>query len=389
MVVPRYGTEVIGGAETGARQLAEHLVAQLGWDVEVLTTTALEATTWAEHYPPGAEELDGVTVWRFPITSGRHPDFALRSNDYFSSPRPPTLDEQRRWVAEQGPVSNELLEATADSDADRIVFYPYLYDPTVSGLPRVADRAVLHAAAHDEPPIHIPLIGEVFGRAPCLVHHSDAEQRLVSRLFPETIARPQIVLGLGVERGLAARGAAHDLLGDAADDPFLLCLGRVDPGKGVDALVGYFAEYKRRRPGPLRLVVAGPVGTAPPEHPDVIVTGPVSEGTKWALLEDTVALVSPSAHESFSLVVLEAWLAGSPALVNAWCEPTSDHCAASRGGVAFADLADFIVALDTIVDRPDVAAAMAAAGARYVDDRYTWPVLVSRYEGFLADVAPT
>jgi len=389
MVVPRYGTDVIGGAETGARDLAEHLVSMLGWEVEVLTTTALEATTWDDYFDAGAEEHQGVTVHRFPIDSGRHPDFARRSNDYFSSPGTPSHEAQLRWVAEQGPVSGALLDAVASTDADRVVFYPYLYDPTVRGVPLVGNRAVLHAAAHDEPPIHIPAVADVFRQVPSLVHHSDAEQRLVARLFPETIARPQIVLGLGVERGVATPGAARDLLGPAADDPFLLCLGRVDPVKGVDGLVGYFGEYKRRRPGPLRLIVTGPVGTAPPSHPEVIVTGAVPEGTKWDLLESAAALVSPSAHESFSLVLLESWLADTPVLANARCEPTRDHCLASRGGVTFADFADFTAAVDTIVGRADVAQAMAAAGARYVQDRYTWPALVHRYERFLTEVAPT
>lgn len=388
-VVPRYGTEVIGGAETGARELAERLVALRGWEVDVLTTTALEATTWAPHFEEGSETLAGVHVHRFPVDSGRHPDFAVRSNDYFSAATAHGRDDQLRWVRDQGPVSGALLDAIAGSDADRIAFYPYLYDPTVRGLPRVVRRAVLHAAAHDEPPIHIPVVGEVFRRAPCLVHHSEAEQRLVERLFPETIARPQIVLGLGIERGAPDLEATRALLGPLADDPYLLCLGRVDPGKGVDALVGYFAEYKRRRPGPLRLVVAGPVGTAPPPHPDVVVTGAVPEGVKWGLLEGAAALVSPSAHESFSIVLLEAWLAGTPALVNAWCEPTRDHCEVSRGGVAFADFADFEAGLDTVVGRPEVARAMAVAGARYVEDRYAWPVLVRRYERFLTEVAPT
>jgi glycosyltransferase involved in cell wall biosynthesis len=389
MVVPRYGPEVIGGAETGARELAEHLTSLLGWQIEVLTTTALEATTWAEHYPAGTEVTGGVTVHRSGVDRGRHPDFAERSNEYFSSPRPHPRDEQRRWVAEQGPVSDDLLAAVRDSDAERIVFYPYLYDPTVRGLPSVAERAVLHAAAHEEAPIHIPVIGDVFRAAPALVHHSEAEQRLVSRLFPETIARPQIVLGLGVDEGRGEPGAARSVLGAVADDPYLLCLGRVDPGKGVDALVGYFAAYKQRRPGPLRLVVAGPVGTPPPPHPDVVVTGAVSEGAKWDLLSGAMALVSPSAHESFSLVLLEAWLAGTPALVNAWCEPTRDHCLASGGGIAFSDFADMAAALDAMASRPELADAMAHAGARYVRSRYAWDVLVHRYERFLTNVAAT
>ena len=42
-VVPRYGAQIRGGAETGARMMAEHLVADRGDEVEVFTTAALDA----------------------------------------------------------------------------------------------------------------------------------------------------------------------------------------------------------------------------------------------------------------------------------------------------------------------------------------------------------
>ena len=45
IVVQRYGPEVNGGAEDAARAVAEHLTA-LG-EVHVLTTCALDYTTWA------------------------------------------------------------------------------------------------------------------------------------------------------------------------------------------------------------------------------------------------------------------------------------------------------------------------------------------------------
>ncbi len=39
-VTPRYGEEVIGGAEHGARMLAERLAAMPDWTVEALSTCA-------------------------------------------------------------------------------------------------------------------------------------------------------------------------------------------------------------------------------------------------------------------------------------------------------------------------------------------------------------
>ena len=65
LVPPRYGPEVVGGAETVFREMGAGL-AQRGWDVEVLTTCARDHFTWANEYPAGGQELDGIPVTRFP-----------------------------------------------------------------------------------------------------------------------------------------------------------------------------------------------------------------------------------------------------------------------------------------------------------------------------------
>ena len=52
-VTPRYGTEVIGGAETAARMLAERLCQRPDWEVEVLTSCALDHLTWENTEPAG------------------------------------------------------------------------------------------------------------------------------------------------------------------------------------------------------------------------------------------------------------------------------------------------------------------------------------------------
>ena len=51
-VVPRYGAQIRGGAETGARMMAEHLVADRGDEVEVFTTAALDALDLARRTAP-------------------------------------------------------------------------------------------------------------------------------------------------------------------------------------------------------------------------------------------------------------------------------------------------------------------------------------------------
>jgi len=386
-VVPRYGADVVGGAELGARLLAEHLVALAGAEVDVFTTCARDHRTWADHYPEGTTVEAGVRVHRFRSASGRHPDFDRRSAEALANPTAADRATQERFFVLQGPVCPAALDAAEASAADRVAFYPYLYHPTVVGVPRLRRRAVLHPAAHDEAVLHLGVFDEVLTAPAGLVLHSESERRVVERRAPAAALLPQLVLGLGVDGPAPGDEAAARAALGLGERPFLVCVGRVEATKGTTLLVELFARYKERRPGPLALVLVGPPGedAAPPAHPDVVVAGRVDEAVKWGLLRGAVALVNPSAYESFSFVVLEAWLAGTPVLVNAWCDVTREHCRRSGGGLWFGRYADFEVALDRLLAEPSLRAALAARGLVYAQE-FSWPTVVERYCRFLASL---
>jgi hypothetical protein len=156
-VTPRYGEEIVGGAEMAARMIAERLVAQLDWNVEIYTTRAKDIVTWDNEYPEGDETINGVLVHRFEVVSGRDPHFFRFSERLLSAPDAATEAEARAFVDTQGPGSPGLIEALRECDRDLIAFYPYLYTPTVDGVAAVGDRAVMHPAAHDEPALHLPV----------------------------------------------------------------------------------------------------------------------------------------------------------------------------------------------------------------------------------------
>ena len=385
-VVPRYGPAIIGGAETAARRFAEHLVAMVGWDVEVLTSCAEDFVTWDDVYPEGDERVAGVRVRRFRSAAGRDPSFHPVSASLLADPARASAADADRWLDLQGPVNPALAGAAEASDADVMVFYPYLYWPTVRVIGRVRVPTVLHPAAHDEPALHLPVFPAVFEAADGLVFQTVAERELVQRTFP-VASHHQLLLGLGVE------DPAPGSLPPGPDDPpvpevpYLLCLGRVDRHKGSLTLAAMFAAYKERHPGPLRMVYAGPVVEPPDPHPDIDVLGPVSEAAKWSLLGEAVALVSPSRWEAFSLVIAEAWSARTPVLVNAACGPTSEHCLRSGGGIPFDGYGELEVVLERLTADPDLGATLGGRGRAYVDGRFRWPVVIARYAAFLESVA--
>ncbi len=380
-VVPRYGPTVVGGAETAARLLAERLVSQMEWEVEVLTSCAEDFVTWADVFDAGQETVNGVAVSRFSSSAGRDPSFHPFSASLLADPSRASLADAERWVDLQGPVVPEVAEACARSDADAVIFYPYLYYPTVRGIGRASAPTILHPAAHDEPALHLPVFPPVFDSADGLVFQTVAERELVQRTFPVASHR-QLLLGLGVEDPdqMPSRTAG-------VPPPFLLCLGRVDRHKGTPWLVSLFAAYKQRHPGPLRLALAGPVVEPLPDHSDVDVLGAVSEPEKWALLQGAVALVSPSPYEAFSLAVAEAWSARTPVLVNRACRATVEHCLRSGGGLPFAGFGDLEAVVDRLTEDPEAARRLGAHGRAYVDRWFRWPRVVERYAAFVERVA--
>ena len=326
-----------------------------------------------------------MTVHRFGVRRTRTTGFDRHTDRLLAKLPDVSEQEALEWVDAQGPDSPALLDAIAAVDDGVLALYPYLYQPTVRGVTRARVPAVLHAAAHPEPPLAFPVFDRLFGSVAGLAHHSRAEQRLVAQRFACTRTTPQVVLGLPIDDVEADPLAARAALG-LGDEPFVVYLGRVDRGKGVHDLVARFDAARRRR-GNGRLVLAGPVVDEPPRTPGVSVVGPVPEEEKAGLLAAADVLINPSPNESFSIVVLEAWLAGTPVLVNGWCEPMRNHCEDSGGGLWYTGPADFEVALDRLLDDPELRHRLARAGRRYVRREYGWPAVRGRYDALLERVA--
>ena len=75
----------------------------------------------------------------------------------------------------------------------------------------------------------------------------------------------------------------------------------------------------------------------------------------------------PSPFESLSMVLLEAWNHGLPALVNARCKVLRGQVRARRRRSYYGNAVEFIAGLDYLLDHPDAARQLGRQGLAHVD----------------------
>jgi len=384
-VVQRYGLEVAGGAERHCREFAERLAVR-GHDVSVLTTCARSYVDWADAYEPGWTELDGVSVWRLPILRRRDPAvFEVLNRQVAWGSKPIPLFLQREWMRVQGPDMAGFDEAVIELARrnDVVVFFTYLYNTTYRGLLVASGRVptVLHPTIHDEAPAYLSLFSQMF-RLPSVYALSTPEELELLRRIHH-VDPPHRFIGVGVDLDLSGDGGRFRRECAIGDAPYLVYLGRLDPGKGSDELFDFFVAYKQRRPGDLRLVVVGdPIKPLPP-HAHVVVTGHVPDDVRNDVLAGALALAQPSYFESFSMVLTEAFAMGIPALVQGNCDVLVGHARRSGAALPYRGYAEFEAAVDMLLDRPALAETMGKRGRAYVEQNYAWDDVMDRYEALL------
>jgi glycosyltransferase involved in cell wall biosynthesis len=383
-VVQRCGEDVVGGAESMALQVAERL--RYAYDIEILTTCALDYQTWRNELPEGHSYVRDVHVRRFPVDRPRSPAaFDRLSARIAGDPAAATLEQQEEWMRAQGPLSTQLFRYIADYGPlyDVVAFFTYLYATTYFGLPGVAKKAVLVPFAHDEWPIRLSMWDDVFAAPRALVYSTDEERDFLMRRF-ERLPQNSAKIGVGVEPPPDLNPERFRKRFDI-DEPFLLYLGRIEKSKGVDVLFDDFTRYRRGATAPLKLVLVGRAHTAIPDHPDIVAVGQVDERTKWDALAACNLLVMPSQYESLSLVLLEAWSCAKPVLVNARSSVLVGQCRRAQGGIWYDSYEEFEVALD-LFDR-ELRERLGRQGQEHVRSAYNWSDTVLAYRDIL-DAVP-
>ena len=378
-VVPWYGPDIPGGAEAECRATARALRSR-GVPVEILTTCARDhASPWTDHHPEGVTEEDGFVVRRFKVRP-RDPERYGRLQWRLTAGGTLTSFEEEDFIRES--VNSHDLYAYLGAERERYwyAFIPYCFGTTWEGALVAPERSLMIPCLHDEPFAHLKWTRRVLRAVRAVCFHVPAERALAERLAGADPERFHLV-GEGVDPPPAG-DAERFRRTHRMHDPFVLYAGRKAAEKNTPLLVEYFARYKLTHPqSRLKLVLIGSGGVRIPGRlsADILDLGFVTPQDKADAYAATLALCQPSLLESFSLVMMEAWLAGAPSLVHGRCAVTRDHCLASNGGLFFEDYFEFVEAIELLARDGALRQRMAEAGRAYVLANYTWDRVTDNY----------
>jgi phosphatidylinositol alpha-mannosyltransferase len=164
-----------------------------------------------------------------------------------------------------------------------------------------------------------------------------------------------------------------------SDELRLLFVGRAEERKGLPVLLAAYQALVERVPSRLTVIGADPEDVSRlVADPDVLshidVLGKVSDSVLWRHLGDADVLCAPSlAGESFGMVLIEAFAAGTPVIASR-IAGYSDVVTDGVDGVLVpaADPQALAEELQLLAHEPERLVAMGEAGRRSAE-RYAWP----------------
>ena len=333
------------------------------------------------------------------------------------------------WLKQQGPWCPALIEHLRrhHQQYDVLIFFTYLYAPTVLGLEIAPARSVLVSTAHDEPAIRLEIFKEVFGRPAALCYLTESERRFVQRAVrgaavarrshrgrrrppakpaatracrwrPTRTRRPPTddpadadrddrwmrACRAAFRRTCSARGAVfrrrHRLYG-----PLALYGGRIDPGKGCEELIEYFSNYVKEG-GDATLALMGVKLMLLPEEPFIRFAG------------TTLGPRAPPGARSrdggrLSLAVREPVAPGPGGAFGRHADSGQRAQRRARRTLhpqqrrpLLRDREEFAECLKVLIGDARLRSALGRNGRDYVRRNYRWDVVLAKYERIFAKV---
>ena len=345
----------------------------------MVTTCARDYVTWRNELPAGVEQVNGITVRRFPVRHERHPDRVRPA--VAPRLRAPAFDRRRARLARERRAGQPGARRPPGPHRRRLRFRHPLQ---LSLLPRVARRAA--AAGEGDP--GADRRARSGDRAVDL--RSDVPRR--ARRHVQLARRARDDPGGNRQPGRARRRRRRRIGRAGADRrrrgsgskfnirrPFAIYVGRIDENKGCKELFHFFQRYAATFPRGLDLVLVGSAIMPIPEHPRIHHLGFLSDEDKFDALAASDLLIMPSYFESLSMVALEAWALGRPVLANGRCDVLKGQCIRSNAGLYYERYEEFAETLYSLESNGPLHARLGRNGREYFRRHYAWPVIERKY----------
>jgi len=231
----------------------------------------------------------------------------------------------------------------------------------------------------------------LFRDADCIITCNETEAALLRRRHPDKriVVQPHGVPPAVFQQD--GRSCARAAFPQIAGRQTLLCVGRIDPIKNQGWLLDQAPAIFHKHPKAL-LVLAGPCTDEPYGElmrrkiqelglrERVLLTGglPPNDPRLIGLMQEAGALLLPSLSETFGLVILEAWAAGTVVVSSRASGPSALIRDGENGWLFSLDQTEtFHEAVDRALADPALARRMASRGAA-ISQQYNLAALAGR-----------
>jgi glycosyltransferase involved in cell wall biosynthesis len=382
IVTPWYG-EFAGGAEVAARGIAEELV-RYGINVEVLTTKCKSPyyDWWEDSINSDNELINGVIVKRFNVNKVGKEKYENAIVKQVG--RQVLTDEDKNNFFKYGINSDDLIKYVKNlNDQYEIIAIPYFNALMYSLVTTIPNRINIIPCFHNEEQFYWDQVKNMIANCKSISYLSYPEKSMTIKQYGNQVGKKVvegIVTGIGVE---IKDIKDTKLEGFKLPNKYFVYVGRKEIGKGVGKLIEWYKNSSINIP---LVFIGGGDKQLIPNDSKFIDLGFVDEAVKSKVISSSIALINLSQNESFSLVIMEAWLLKVPVIVSKRCEVTKYHCQKSGGGYWVSNNNEFETILNQLVNNSVKGKDMGMKGQEYVKQNYSWNTVLYNLINNIGDV---
>lgn len=403
VVAPVLTDKFVGGAEIVIKDFVSILSRSEKYDITVVSTKSDSVSDFnnkaSSTNPKDFGWYDNVKIVRFPTISPLKKIHQWAHSKYNQS-----SGSIMNGVWKYSGLTGIGLIGYIKKHIDEydIVYVPHYLYPLSHRLITIAKhKNIVHPFVHDEEALKNINNKKFFQHAQFIIVNSDAEKAILDKHNIPFFC-PIDEVGNRVDAPIltSTKKEQSELLEKIGVKPkkYIFYIGRISKMKNVDDLIHWHQSFLEKTSLNIALVIAGkgdPCQVAGLEKlPDGIkYAGFLSDEEKNTMIFNALAVSQLSILESFSLVMIESWLARVPVIVHQNCLPIKYNFIRGQSpGFLVGDEGDYIRAIESLVFmNDDKYQEMANNGYEFAAQNFVTEVfngkLINQFDKVISEVS--